>query len=290
MSNRLILVTGATGKQGGAVAKHLLQRDFQVRALVRNPASPTAKSLAEQGLEIVRGDFDDEESLKQAVAGAYGVFSVQTFTEDDFDLEVRQGNAIAQAAKMAGIEHFIYSSVGSADLKTGVPHFDSKAKVEAYIQEIGLPYTILRPVFLMENWEMFGRDSILQGTLAQPLKPETKLQQVSVNDVGAFAAIAFEMPKEWMGKAVDIAGDEATMTETAAIFSRVIGRPVNYVQLPWEQFQQFTGEEMTIMYRWFDNVGYSADISARRKEYPDLMTLEKYLQNNSWNGAVPAQV
>lgn len=277
MNNPLVLVTGATGKQGGAVAKHLLRRNFQVRALVRNPASSAAKLLADQNVEIVQGDFDDRESLERSIAGAYGVFSVQTFTEDDFDLEVRQGNAIASVAKTAGVEHFVYSSVGSADRKTGVPHFDSKAKVEAYIKEIELHYTILRPVFLMENWEEFGRDSILSGTLAQPLKPETKLQQISVNDVGAFAAMAFEKPSEWIGRAVDIAGDEATMTETAAIFSRIIGRHVNYVQLPWEQFQQFAGEELTTMYRWFDSVGYSADISARRREYPDLMTLEQYL-------------
>jgi uncharacterized protein YbjT (DUF2867 family) len=286
MINPLILVTGATGKQGGAVAKHLLQQNFQVRAMVRNLTSPAAKALADRGVELVQGDFDDRESLERAVAGAYGVFSVQAFVDDDFDLEVRQGTAIAKIAKAAGVEHFVYSSVGSADKNTGVPHFDSKAKVEAYIQEIGIPATILRPVFLMENWEMFGRDSILNGTLMQPLSPETKLQQVSVNDVGAFAAIAFAKPSEWIGRAIDIAGDEATINETAAIFSQTIGRSVNYVQLPWEQFQQFSGEELTIMYRWLENVGYSADISTRQKEYPNLMTLKQYLQNNNWAGAI----
>lgn len=286
MSNPLILVTGATGKQGGAVANHLLQHDFQVRALVRNLTSPATRALANRGVEIVQGDLDDRKSLESAVAGAYGVFSVQAFSEADFDLEVRQGKSIAQVAKAAGVEHFIYSSVGSADKQTGVPHFDSKAKVEAYIKEIGIPATILRPVFLMENWEMFGHDSILNGTLIQPLNAETKLQQVSVNDVGAFAAMAFAKRSEWIDRAVDIAGDDATMTETAAIFSFIIGRPVNYVRLPWEQFQQFSGEELTIMYRWLENVGYSADISARRKEYPNLMTLEQYLQNNNWVGSV----
>jgi uncharacterized protein YbjT (DUF2867 family) len=286
MSNPLILVTGATGKQGGAVLKHLLQQNFPVRALVRNLTAPAAKSLADRGVEIVQGDLDDQESLESAVAGAYGVFSVQAFYEADFDLEVRQGKLIAQVAKAAGVEHFVYSSVGSADKLTGVPHFDSKAKVEAHIKEIGIPATILRPVFLMENWEMFGRDSILNGTLMQPLNAETKLQQVSVNDVGAFAAMAFANRSEWIDRAVDIAGDEATMAETAAIFSFIIGRPVNYVQLPWEQFQQFSGEELTIMYRWLENVGYSADISARQKEYPTLTTFEQYLQNNNWVGAI----
>jgi uncharacterized protein YbjT (DUF2867 family) len=289
MSNPLILVTGATGKQGGAVTKHLLQSNLRVRALVRNLESPVAQSLAAQGVEIVRGDFDDYESLERSLTGVYGVFSVQTFTEDDFALEVRQGTAIAKAAKASGVEHFVYSSVGSANLKTGIPHFDSKAKIEEYIQEIGLPHTILRPVFLMENWEMFGRDSILEGKLVQPLKPETKLQQVSVNDLGAFAVMAFEKPNEWIGRAVDLAGDEMTMTETATTFSHVIGHPVNYIQLPWEQFQQFAGEELTIMYQWFDRVGYSADIAARRKEYPNLTTLKQYLQNNNWADITPKQ-
>jgi uncharacterized protein YbjT (DUF2867 family) len=286
MSTHLILVTGATGKQGGAVVKHLLQQNFPVRALVRNLESPAVKSLADRGVEIIQGDLDNAESLELAVVGAYGVFSVQAFSETDFDLEVRQGKLIAQIAKAAGVEHFIYSSVGSADKQTGVPHFDSKAKVEVYIKEIGIPATILRPVFLMENWEMFGRDSILNGTLMQPLSPETKLQQVSVNDVGAFAAMAFAKRSEWIDRAIDIAGDEATMTETAALFSFIVGRPVNYVQLPWEQFQQFSGEELTIMYRWLENTGYSADISARRKEHPALTTLDQYLQDNNWVGAV----
>jgi uncharacterized protein YbjT (DUF2867 family) len=286
MSNLSILVTGATGKQGGAVVNHLLQHNFQVRALVRNLAAPAAKALADRNVQVVQGDLDNAESLEQAVTGADGVFSVQAFSDDNFDLEVHQGKLIAKIAKAAGVKHFVYSSVGSTDKNTGVPHFDSKAKVEAYIKEIGIPATILRPVFLMENWEMFGRDSILNGTLMQPLSSETKLQQVSVNDVGAFAAIAFAKPSEWIGQEVDIAGDGATMTETAAIFSQIVGRPVNYVQLPWEQFQQFSGEELTIMYRWLENVGYSADISTRRKEYPNLMTLKQYLQNNSWAGAI----
>jgi uncharacterized protein YbjT (DUF2867 family) len=285
MSNQLILVTGATGKQGGAVVTHLLQQNFQVRALVRNSASDAAQMLAARGVELMSGDFDDYASLERAVKGVYGVFSVQTFSEDDFDLEVRQGTAIAQVAKAAGVEHFVYSSVGSAHLKTGIPHFDSKAKIEEYIQELGLPCTIIRPVFLMENWEMFGRDSILNGVLAQPLQAETKLQQVSVNDLGAFVAMAFEKPAEWIGYSIDLAGDELTMTETAEVFSQVIGKPVQYMQLPWEKFQQFAGEELTIMYRWFDTVGYSADVAARRQDYPQLMTLKQYLQNGNWSQA-----
>lgn len=282
MSDRPILVTGATGKQGGAVIRHLLEHHFPVQALVRNPSGSAAQALADKGVELIQGDLNDAESLEQAMRGVYGVFSVQTYSEEDFDLEVRQGVALAQIAKAMNVEHFIYSSVGSANQRTGVPHFDSKAKVEDYIRSVGLPYTILRPVFLMENWELFGRDSILNGTLAQPLDPQTKLQQISVDDIGAFAAIAFEHPNEWLGKAIDLAGDEATMTDTAAIFSRVVNRPIEYVQVAWEQFQQMVGAELTTMYRWFEAVGYSADIAARRTDYRALTTLEQYLRKNHW--------
>jgi uncharacterized protein YbjT (DUF2867 family) len=129
------------------------------------------------------------------------------------------------------VEHFIYSSVGSAHGQTGIPHFESKWEVEEYVREIGLPYTILRPVFFMQNWEMMC-EMILGGTLAQPLDPDKPFQQVAVEDVGAFAAIAFENPDRWIELEVDLAGDEQTMPEMAETFGRVLGREVSYYQVP----------------------------------------------------------
>jgi uncharacterized protein YbjT (DUF2867 family) len=284
----LILVTGATGKQGGAVARSLLDRGFRVRALTRDPQRPEAQALTEQGAEVVQGDMEDRSAMDRVLEGAYGVFSVQNFWEAGYDLEVQQGQTVADAAKEAGVEHFVYSSVGSAYRETGISHFDSKWEIEKHVREIGFPYTILRPVFFMQNWEMM-QEHILGGTLAQPLDPDKPFQQVAVEDIGAFAAIAFEHPHEWIGREVDLAGDEQTMPEIAETFGRVIGREVEYYQVPWDQFEEQMGEEYAVMYRWFNEVGYEADIAALQQEYPELTTFERYLRSHGWeNAKLPA--
>lgn len=286
-TERLILVTGATGKQGGAVVRHLLKGGFIVRALTRDPHKPKAQALAEQGASVVQGDLDDRAAISQALEGAYGVFSVQNFFETGYEGEVQQGVTLADAALAANVQHFVYSSVGSAYAHTGIPHFESKWEVEEHIRAIGLPYTIVRPVALMENWEA-QRDQILGGKLEWPLDPDKSLQQVSVDDIGAFALDAFEHPDKSLGREVDLAGDESTLPQLAQTFSRVIGRQVSYIQLPWEQFQQAAGEEITVMNKWFNNVGYSAKIAALREEYPELTTFEQYLRRHGWEGAEPA--
>jgi uncharacterized protein YbjT (DUF2867 family) len=285
---RVVLVVGATGKQGGAVARSLLDRGFHVRALTRDPHKPEAQALDEQGAEVVQGDMDDRSAMDRALEGAYGVFSMQNFWETGYDREVQQGKTVADAAKAASVEHFVYSSVGSAHRQTGIPHFESKAEVEEHVREIGLPYTILRPVFFMQNWEMM-REMVLGGTLAQPLDPDKPFQQVAVENVGAFAAIAFGNPDRWIGREVDLAGDEQTMPEIAKTFGHVMGREVSYYQVPWDQFEEQMGEEFTVNYRWFNDVGYEANIAALRQEYPELTTFERYLRSHGWEGAeVPA--
>ncbi|CAN5261419.1 NmrA/HSCARG family protein [soil metagenome] len=281
---RTILVTGATGNQGGAVASNLLERGFQVRALTRNQNSEEAQALAEQGAEVVQGDMEDRSDMDRVLEGAYGVFSVQTFWEAGYDLEIKQGKTLADAAKAAGVEHFVYSSVGSAHRETGIPHFDSKWEIEEHVREIGLPYTILRPAFFMQNWEMM-RDQILEGTLPQPLDPDKPFQQVAVEDIGAFAVLAFERPDEWLGREVDLAGDEQTMPQIAETFSRATGEEIDYFQVPWDQFEEQMGEEYAVMYRWFNDVGYEADITALRRESPELTTLERYLRGHGWKAA-----
>jgi uncharacterized protein YbjT (DUF2867 family) len=276
---RLVLVAGATGKQGGAVARSLLDRGFRVRGLTRNPQKPEAQALTEQGVEVVQGDMEDRSDMDRVLDGAYGVFSVQNFLETGYDGEVQQGKTVADAAKAAGVEHFVYSSVGSAHRQTGIRHFESKWEVEEHVRQIGLPYTILRPVFFMQNWEMM-REMILGGTLTQPLDPDKPFQQVAVEDVGAFAAITFERPDEWIGREVDLAGDEQTMPEIAETFGRVAGKEIGYYQVPWDQFEEQMGEEFARQYRWFNDVGYEADIAALRQEYPELTTFELYLRSH----------
>jgi uncharacterized protein YbjT (DUF2867 family) len=285
---KLILVCGVTGRQGNAVARHLLETGFRVRGLTRDPNKPTARSLDERGAEIVAGNLDERGSIAQAVRGVDGVFAVQNFWETGFDREVRQGKLIADAAQAAGVKHFVYSSVGSAHRQTGLVHFESKWKIEEHLRAVGIPRTILRPVFFMQNWQTYAREDILSGVLQQPLDPKCRLQQIAVDDIGAFAAMAFANPDKWIGRELDLAGDAPTMTETADTFSRVLGRPVRYQQVPWARFAEAAGAEMAAMYRWFSDVGYNADIAALRREYPRLATLEQVLRTQDWRIAKAA--
>jgi uncharacterized protein YbjT (DUF2867 family) len=286
---RVILVSGATGQQGGSVARNLLERGFAVRALTRDTEKAAAKELADLGAEVVSGDLEDHASIERVLAGVYGVFSVQQFWEVGVEGEVRQGILLADAAKEAGVEHLVYSSVGSAHRETGIPHFDSKWEVEEHVRASGVPYTVLRPVFFMQNWEMM-REPVLGGTLPQPLDPDKPFQMIDAEDIGVFAARAFDDPESWIGREVDIAGDELTMPEIAGTFSRVIGRNVDYFQVPWDGFEEQMGEEYTIMYRWFNDYGYEANIAALRDEYPGLASFEQYLRDHGWeNAEVPSE-
>ena len=286
---RVILVSGATGQQGGSVARNLLERGFAVRALTRDTEKAAAKELVDLGAEVVSGDLEDRASIERVLAGVYGVFSVQQFWEVGVEGEVRQGILLADAAKEAGVEHLVYSSVGSAHRETGIPHFDSKWEVEEHVRASGVPYTVLRPVFFMQNWEMM-REPVLGGTLPQPLDPDKPFQMIDAEDIGVFAARAFDDPESWIGREVDIAGDELTMPEIAGTFSRVIGRNVDYFQVPWDGFEEQMGEEYTIMYRWFNDYGYEANIAALRDEYPGLASFEQYLRDHGWeNAEVPSE-
>ncbi len=283
MNTKRILVTGATGQQGGAVARQLLkQPGVAVRALTRDPAKPAAKPLAQMGAEIIRGDLDDQAAIERALDGIFGVFSVQNFMEAGYAGEVRQGKNLADAAKAAGVQHFVYSSVVSADRRTGLAHFESKWEIEQHVRQCGVPFTVLRPVFFMQNWHGYLREPILQGTLPLPCKPQTSLQQIAVEDIGAFAVKALQDPSRWSGRTVELAGDELTLQGVADLFTSVLGRRVNYVQVPWDQFRQKAGEEMTRMYRWFDEVGYHVDIAALRREHPNFSTLEQVLRQQDW--------
>jgi uncharacterized protein YbjT (DUF2867 family) len=264
--------------------RNLLKRGFAVRALTRDPEKPEAGELAGLGAEVVSGDLEDRSSIERVLDGVHGVFSVQQFWESGVEGETRQGMKLTDAAKAAGVEHLVYSSVGSAHRETGIPHFDSKWEVEEHVRASGVPYTVLRPVFFMQNWEMM-RDPILGGTLPQPLDPEKPFQMIDADDIGVFAAMAFENPNGWTGREVDLAGDELTMPEIADTFSRVIGGQVDYFQTPWDQFEEQMGEEYTVMYRWFDDHGYEADIAGLRKEYQGLVSFEQYLRSHGWENA-----
>jgi uncharacterized protein YbjT (DUF2867 family) len=279
---KTILVTGATGHQGGASLRHLRERGFPVRVLTRDPEQPKARALNGHGIEVVRGDLNDAAGLTRAVDDIYGVHSVQD-SKAGPENEVRMGTNLADVAKRSGVAHFVYSSVGSADQHTGIPHFDSKFRIEEHVRGTGMPFTIVRPTFFMENW-LGMREGIDNGELRLPLTPDTRLQMIAVSDIGGVVAMAFEKPGKWNGRAIDLAGDELSMTELAQAFGLSAGREVRYVQVPWDDFEQQAGKEIATMYRWFQDVGYHVDIGSVRQEYPALTTFSRWL-NSQWHGA-----
>lgn len=280
-SNQTILVTGATGNQGGAVARHLLQRgNSNVRTLVRDQNKPAAQALKEAGAELVEGDLNDRPSLESALQDVSGVFSAQG-VKDGSDVEIKQGTTLADASQAVGIKHFVYSSVGGAERNTGIPHFESKFQIEEYIRASGLPYTILRPVFFLYNYNRM-RPMIESGTISMPLSPETKLQQLSEDDYGKMVAEVFERPADFLKREIEVASVEMTMTEIGAAFSRVTGENVSYKQIPFEAYEQRAGRETTLMFRWFEDSGYKADLGKLERDFHGLTDLETYLRDHGW--------
>lgn len=291
MNNKIIAVTGATGLQGGAVARKLLADGWQVRALTRDLNKPAAQELKRLGAEILPGDMDSRADLDAAFKGAHGVFSVQNFWLPNvgFEGEIRQGKLAADAAKAAGIQHLVYSSVGAAHRGMGQKHFESKWIIEQFIHALDIPHTILRPVAFMENYN-WSRAYILNGTFTgNNLRPDKKHQLVAVEDVAAFAALAFANPKVYLGRTIELAGDELTEPEIAGMFSKVIGRPVQLVP-PSGGWDNATEEEMQAAYNFFNGEAYTADIPALRRLHPGLLTLEQYLRKNGWENQQPIPI
>ncbi|WNI20830.1 NmrA/HSCARG family protein [Streptomyces sp. ITFR-16] len=276
-----VVVTGATGQQGGATARALLSRGWNVHALVRDPGKPAARELKEAGAALVRGDLDDAASMDAALNGAYGVFSVQSIEGPDGEAgEVRQGKAVADAAARAGVSHFVYSSVDGAGNPGRVAHFASKGEVERHIAALGLPATILRPTFFITNFEHVGpRPQDGELVLALALEPRTKLQMITPGDIGAFAADAFDDPAGYLGRTLEIASDELTGPEMAEVFARAAGRPVRFHSQPIEQIRAYS-EEMAAMFDWFNTVGFRADVATLRADHPELITLATWARHH----------
>ncbi len=288
MNNKIIAVTGATGQQGGVVARKLLAEGRQVRALTRDVNKPAALELKSLGAEIVAGDLDNRAELDAAFKGAYGVFSVQNtwLPNVGFEGEIKQGKSVADAAKAAGIQHLVYSSVGSAHRGMGQKHFESKWIIEQYIQSLGIPFTILRPVAFMEN-NNWSRAYILSGTYTgMGLRSEKGFQTIAAEDIGVFVSIVLADPKTYLGRTLELAGDELTESQTAEVFTKVIGRPVT-LNAPAGNGGRASEEEMVAMFNFFNGEGYDADIAALRKIHPGLLSFEQYLRKNGWENQQP---
>jgi uncharacterized protein YbjT (DUF2867 family) len=265
-NQRRILVTGATGQQGGSLARLLLRKKHKVYVLTRNTQSPAAQDLRNKGANIVKGDLDDSDSLEHAVKDVESIFLMGTPFEDGTEGETRRGKLMADIAKENGIEHLVYSSVANADKNTGIPHFESKYKVEQHIKNLGIAHTIIGPTFFMENLVGPGLE---QGQLALPLSPSTTLQQSALENIAEFSALVLERRKPFLGKRIDIASDEVTGDQATNMLSNVLGQKIRYVSIPLEQVYQ-ANEDMARMYEWYEKVGTGIDISALHQEYPEV--------------------
>jgi uncharacterized protein YbjT (DUF2867 family) len=269
-TDRTVLITGVTGHQGGAVARALGRSGFRLRGLTRKPESEPAAALAREGVELVKGDLDDESTLRSALVGAWGVFGVQNTWEAGVEREETQGKRLATLAREAGVEHYVYTSVGSADKRTGIPHFDNKWRIEETVRALRFPsHVIVRPVFFMEN--LLAPFSLQGDTLRMALESDTKLQMVAVDDIGWFGARAFTDAVALNRREIDLAGDVRTMPEAAGILTEALSRPISFAQTPIEQVRQYS-EDMALMLEWFERVGYSVDINGLEREFGRALT------------------
>ncbi|MDE1173780.1 MAG: NmrA/HSCARG family protein [Parvibaculaceae bacterium] len=278
---RTIIVLGATGQQGGAVARALAADGrWNIRTISRNPNADAARRLAGNGVEVITADMDDAASLRAAFEGAHGVFSVQG-TDQGTDVETRRGIAVADAAHAANVAHFIYASVGGAERQSGVPHFESKWRIETHVRRIGLPATIVRPVFFMDNFTRPTMRLVLMALLRSHVPGNKPLQMIAVEDIGKWVAHAFANPGAFIGRADEIAGDELTRSEIAAAFKRHGWSPGLPFPLPGWILRSLPAD-VRKMFGWFGTDGYRADMPALRNGQPKLTGFDQWLaQRNS---------
>jgi uncharacterized protein YbjT (DUF2867 family) len=216
------------------------------------------------------------------------VFSVQNFWLPNVGAEgeVRQGKLVADAASTAGVRLFVYSSVGAAHRGMGQAHFATKWEIEQYVHSSSLPYTILRPAAFMDNYN-WQRAAITNGVFTGfGLRPDKGVQMIAAEDIGAFVTLAFDDPQTYLGRTLELAGDELTEPQIADTMAKVIGRPVRLQARPRPEGTSPEPEQIA-MFQFFNSQGYDADIPALRKIYPSLLTLERFLRKNGWENAKP---
>ncbi len=281
--NKIVLVIGATGKQGGAFVQALLKKNYMIKAFCRSASSEKVKKLKEKNVEIIEGNFYNAKSIVNAARYTDAVFFMTTFT-DGPDKEVEQGIKIADSLKEADVEHIVFSSVASADNNTGIPHFESKYIVEKHIASLGVPYTIIAPVAFMENllspWSL---PNLKNGKISNALPPDKKIHQIAVEDIGSFAAEIISLGPEAYYKRFEIAGDSISWLNAADTLSRITGKQIHYESFPVEALKT-RGEEMYLMMKWQNKLGYNVDIKSLKEEFPQVEwhTFENWARKQDW--------
>lgn len=280
--DNLVLVTGATGKQGGATARALLARNVPVRILVRDPAAAGARELAALGAQVAVGDFDAPATLTAAVAGTRGVFLVPpaAFGPDgwDVDLEATRGAAVIDAARHAGTDHIVFTGVASFDNETSWGS-SGKRQIEQALADSGMRYTVLRPVRFMENYLAQGMplDGFVDGVNVHLFPADRPAQMIAVDDIAAVAALAFADPGRFSGRTLELAGDAVAPTAAAELISRATGYPVRYREIT-EAEADALGEQIGNTWRLaHQGHGWHADIEQIRSIHPGLQSLETWL-------------
>jgi len=281
-STKTIFVTGATGNQGTAVVQKLIEKGFKVIGLTRDPDSNKAQSLKKSGAEVVKGDLNSPDSYKDYLNGSYGVFGLMTFIYG-VDKELKQGTQLADLAKKNGIKHFLYSSVCGCDLNTGIPHWETKHKIEEHIKSIGLPYTILRPVSFYQNFLIPQVSSrINKGKLVTPTAANRTMQFISTDDIGPISARIFEQPEIYLGKTLTVGTEQMDMKKVAEIFSDVLGRKVTYQQLPGFITRLALGKNLHTMFKWCNSHDclFIKDIDSVKTEFPEMTRMDQWIKQH----------
>jgi uncharacterized protein YbjT (DUF2867 family) len=301
---RVIAVAGATGLQGGAVARRLLSAGWAVRALTRRPDSATAAGLAAAGATVVRADLEDVASLRAACRGVHGVFSVQNFWEHGYEREVAQGRNLAEAAKAERVRHFVYASVGGAERTAGlgITHFDSKAAIERHVVQLGITWTIIRPVTFFENFTapVSAQRIVHDGMVIFPFPGNRPFQLVAVEDEADFVAAAFAAPERFGGQAIELASDACRLDDLAAEIGRTIRRPIQFVEMPMDVFEALTAEmersgqtpttkigpSLVAQFTWNRSTpsgGWNAGIPHLRSIMPSLRRMPDWVRSVDWS-------
>lgn len=257
-----VLVLGATGTQGGAVAHALLRSGVDVRALVRDPSSARAEALRDAGAELVRGDLTDEPSLERAFGDVGRVYAVTTPFGDGPAAEVEQGAAIVRAAGAVGLDWLLLASVASAG-RAPVPHFESKARIEAGLRASDVPWTVIAPSYFYENVAGSAREAAASGELPLPLPSDRPLHQVALADLGGVVAAVLGRRDEHLGFRVEVAGDDPTPARMAAALH------ARHVRIPLDEVRARSAD-MGAMYTFLTDTGYSIDVAAVRARYPEV--------------------
>jgi uncharacterized protein YbjT (DUF2867 family) len=281
--DQVIVVTGATGRQGGAVARYLLADGWRVRGVTRSPDSAAAGNLAALGVQVVGADMADLDRMREACAGTYGVFSVQNPMTGGEGGELAQGRNVVDAAADAGVSHLVYGSAGPGTPGTGVAAWDVKLEVAEYARSRGLSLTVLRPMAFMEL--MTDKD-LYPPVAAWQLMPrlvgeERPIPWLSADDVGAIAARAFADPASYVGADLALAADLRNLGECRTIWRGVTGRSPRRFPMPVWLFERFVGPDLTRMWRWLATHDVEVDLTQTRTHHPGAVTVEQFVRRRT---------